>query len=268
MGEDSAKEHDAEITRVVKLLRKASSLLFITGAGVSSDSGLPTYRGIGGLYNSGTTEDGIPIEEILSGYMLQLRPELTWKYLLQIGRACQAATFNRAHEVIANLEQRVERAWTVTQNIDGFHRAAGTQNLIELHGSMRDLICTKCDYRDRIEGEPMEVPPLCPCCRAVLRPDVVLFGELLARKKMELFQREVESGFDLVFSVGTTSVFAYVAWPIEHAKQTETPTVEINPDSSEVSHLVDIRLPMRAAPALEEIWRRYSQEMTRDSTTE
>ena len=86
-----------DIGRIVEILARSRSLLFITGAGISADSGLPTYRGIGGLYNADHPEEGIPIEEILSGGMIRLRPELTWKYLGQIEQAARGARFNRAH---------------------------------------------------------------------------------------------------------------------------------------------------------------------------
>jgi len=95
------QETDCAIDAVVKRLAKARSLLFITGAGVSADSGLPTYRGIGGLYNIEHPAEGIPIEEILSGAMIRHRPELTWKYLSQVERSALGAIFNRGHVVIA-----------------------------------------------------------------------------------------------------------------------------------------------------------------------
>ena len=84
-----------DIDGVVDILARSRSLLFITGAGISADSGLPTYRGIGGLYNAEHPEEGIPIEEILSGEMIRRRPELTWKYLGQIEQAARGARFNR-----------------------------------------------------------------------------------------------------------------------------------------------------------------------------
>ena len=120
-------ESDRAIDAVVERLATCKSLLFITGAGVSADSGLPTYRGIGGLYDASHPEEGIAIEEILSGEMMRHRPELTWKYLGQIERSARGATFNRAHEVIAAMEARLPRVWTLTQNIDGLHRAAGSR---------------------------------------------------------------------------------------------------------------------------------------------
>src|SRR5262245_29549890 len=91
------------IDRIVNHLGRARSALFVTGAGMSADSGLPTYRGVGGLYNAGETEEGLAIEELLSGEMMSARPEWTWKYLRQIEQACRGAQFNRGHSVIAEI---------------------------------------------------------------------------------------------------------------------------------------------------------------------
>ena len=117
-----------EIERVASFLRSASSVLFVTGAGISADSGLPTYRGIGGLYEGAETPEGIPIEEALSGYMMRKNPALTWKYIQQIEAASRGASFNRAHSVLAEAERRFERVWVLTQNVDGLHRMAGSKN--------------------------------------------------------------------------------------------------------------------------------------------
>ncbi len=246
------------IDDVVRLLGDCRSLLFITGAGVSADSGLPTYRGIGGLYEEQATEDGVAIEDALSGAMLRTRPELTWKYLVQIGRATQGKTFNRAHQVIAEMERHFERVWTLTQNIDGFHRRAGSRNLIEIHGDMHELFCTRCAFRVHFdEFCELAIPPRCPECRAVLRPDVVLFGETLPEAKLARLYAELDEGFDMVFSIGTTSVFPYIVQPVLLARCTGRTTVEINPGESRVSHLVDIRIPLGAALALDAIWTQF-----------
>src|SRR5512135_1950332 len=122
-GSGSAGSHNRsmdDLSRIVEFLKNSRSILFVTGAGISADSGLPTYRGIGGLYNQGTTEEGIPIEMALAGDMLSSRPEVTWKYLAQIESRCRGARPNRAHEVIARMEKAFERVWVLTQNIDGF----------------------------------------------------------------------------------------------------------------------------------------------------
>jgi NAD-dependent deacetylase len=247
-----------EIGRVVEILARSRSLLFITGAGISADSGLPTYRGIGGLYNAEHPEEGFPIEEILSGEMLACRPELTWKYLGQIEQATRGARFNRAHQIIAEMESCFERVWTLTQNVDGLHRQAGAKNVLEIHGSVHNLICTGCEWEQTVaDYSGLSLPPRCPKCQAFLRPKVVLFGEMLPQEIIERFYDEMDVGFDAVFSIGTTSVFPYIAGPVEIARRCGWATVEINPAATRVSRLVDVKLSMGAAEAMDAIWTEY-----------
>ena len=247
-----------KIKKVVGLLKGSKSILFITGAGVSADSGLPTYRGIGGLYDKRTTDEGIPIETALAGEMMEERPEVTWKYLIQVEKKCRNATFNRAHQVIAEMERHFQRVWVLTQNIDGFHRAAGSRNVIEIHGEMHKLFCSECGWRATVKDySQIDIPPHCPQCAHTIRPEVVLFGELLPAREMQILFEELRKGFDIYFSVGTSSVFPYIQQPMIDAKLSRRPTVEINPAHSEISHLVDIKLPLRAAEALDLIWRQY-----------
>jgi len=246
------------LDRAVQLLRASRSLLFITGAGISADSGLPTYRGVGGVYQVDKTEDGVPIEEALSGHMFRTRPELTWKHLADLERASRGATFNRGHAVIALMERHFDRVVVLTQNVDGFHRRAGSSQVIDIHGDLHHLQCTACPFRQSVESyRDLAIPPPCPSCAAIMRPDVVLFGEMLCSRKLERLRDELAAGFDLVFTIGTTSVFPYIAEPVVLARQTHCPTIEINPGTSEVSHLVDIKIAHGAAAALDAIWNRY-----------
>ncbi len=248
------------IEQVVEMLAHSRSILFITGAGISADSGLPTYRGSGGLYNVDSAEDGISIERVLSADILHEHPELTWKYLSQIERTCRGVRYNRAHEVIAEMERHFERVWTLTQNVTGLHRAAGARNVIEIHGDLHHLRCMRCRYRQTVEDySQLQLPPRCPQCPSLLRPDVVLFDEALAAERLITLLMEVDRGFDMVFTVGTSSVFPYIADPVRLAADQGRPTVEINPDVTEVSDLVDVKLSLRAAPALDAIWQRYQQ---------
>jgi NAD-dependent deacetylase len=261
---DSVAEHQDAIGRVAKLLAVSRSVLFITGAGISADSGLPTYRDKGGLHTLDCTEDGLCIERALSGDILEDHPELTWKYVARIEQACRHARHNRAHEIITEMERHFERVWTLTQNVDGLHRAAGARKVIDVHGDLHDLRCMRCRHRETVaDYSCLKIPPECPKCSGVLRPDIVLFGESLAPEKLMMMLIELDSGFDMVFSIGTTNVFPYVAEPIQMAAMLGRPTVEINPGLSEISDMVDIRLPLRAAPALDAIWRAYRQMMAR-----
>lgn len=245
------------LDRVSQAFVRARSVLFITGAGISADSGLPTYRGIGGLYEDAITEEGFAIEDALSGDMLRDRPEVCWKYIHQIERACRGATWNRGHEVLAMMEARYERSWVLTQNVDAFHRRAGSKNVIEIHGDVHRLICTRCQYRDHVEDyAALSIPPHCPDCGAIVRPEVVLFGEMLPGPAVAALERELDRGFDLVVSIGTTSVFPYIAAPVMLARRAGRDTVEINPGATSVSHVVAHRMHNRAAVALDAIWQR------------
>ena len=141
------------IATVAQALRRAERILVITGAGLSADSGMPTYRGLGGLYN-GRTEEGLPIEAALSGPMLRRDPALCWKYLAELGKACLAARPNAGHEAIAELQRHKPECWVLTQNIDGFHRQAGSpaERLIEIHGELAPLYCQSCGAERRPGG--------------------------------------------------------------------------------------------------------------------
>jgi NAD-dependent deacetylase len=249
--------HD-RINAVAEILTRSQNVLFITGAGISADSGLPTYRGIGGLYNNEHTEEGLPIEQLLSGDMLRRRPELTWKYLGQVEQATRGARFNRAHQVIAEMESCFARVWTLTQNIDGLHQQAGAKNVLEIHGNLHHLACTECDWQQTVENfSSMTLPPRCPKCGAIVRPKVVLFGEMLPEDVLDRLYVQLDTGFDAVFSIGTTSTFPYISGPIELAHRRGWSTVEINPATTQVSHLVQVKLPLRAAEAMDAIWAEY-----------
>ena len=248
---------ETALDAVAEKLGRARSLLFITGAGISADSGLPTYRGVSGLYNEGTTEEGLAIEEVLSGEVFAVRPDLTWKYLAHIEEACRGAAPNEAHRAIAALEQRVPRTLVFTQNVDGLHRQAGSRNVIEVHGSVHELQCTACSWEESIESlEGRPLPPPCPRCGAVLRPKVVLFGEALPEGAIERLVGEIQRGFDMVFTIGTSSVFPYIKEPVLWAIRAGVPTVEINPHVTPLSRRVDYHLPLGAAAAMQALMAR------------
>jgi NAD-dependent deacetylase len=242
------------LARIAARLSRCERILFITGAGMSAESGLPTYRGIGGLYEELETDEGVPIEDALSGEMMRRRPEVCWKYILQIERACRGARPNRGHQAIAALEERFDVS-VLTQNVDGLHHAAGSRDIIDIHGDIRALLCTRCDHRRRASDfEGLACPPRCPDCGAVVRPDVVLFGEALPLPKVARMQAAL--GADAVFSVGTTSVFPYIAEPVLEAAERGALTVEINPGETLVSGLVEEKLALSAGEALAAIVQR------------
>ena len=251
---------EKQIEEVVSILDNAANILFITGAGISAESGLPTYRGISGLYNNQDTDDGVSIEEALSGPMLVRQPHLTWKYLSQMELACRGKSYNRAHEVIAMMETHYNRVCVLTQNVDGFHHKAGSTNIVDIHGNLHDLFCPSCDYSETVtDYSQQDIPPVCPNCSNFLRPDVVLFGEMLSTRKMQRLSEEFQKGFDAIFSIGTTSVFPYIAQPFVRAFYADIPTIEINPTQTTVSEFATIKIKERAAITMNAIWLHLSK---------
>ena len=246
-------KHLEKIDALLADLKKAKRVLVITGAGISADSGLPTYRGVAGLYNEGLTEEGLRIEDCLSGAVFQKYPEITWKYLWQIAENCRKAKPNRAHEIISAWQNRFERLLVFTQNIDDLHRRAGSKDLIEVHGNFKTLHCTRCAWASPLDLNELsqdKLPPKCPQCGAVARVPVVLFGEMLPEDAICNFSKAWEEGFDMVFVIGTTCSFPYIAQPVLMAAQSGLPTVEINPEKTSVSQAVRYHLPMTASDAL------------------
>ncbi len=240
-----------------QLIKSAKSVLFITGAGLSADSGLPTYRGVGGLYEGQRTDEGYAIETALSASMFRRHPEITWKYLWQIGSACYQAKFNQGHAIIAEIEKNKPNTWVLTQNIDGFHHQAGSKNLIEIHGRAERLYCLDCNLQSTAEQllanyqQTISLPPHCPQCGGLIRPDVVLFEEMLPEKALaQLYQLLDTMPFDVVVVVGTSAQFPYIQQPVVIAKQLGIPVIEINPIDSELSRLASYHLRGGAAEML------------------
>lgn len=250
---------DSTIRTIAQQLCQAERALFVTGAGVSVDSGLPTYRGIDGLYEGKSTADGMPIEEALSGTMLAARPEVTWKYLWEIAEVCRGARPNRCHEILAAFGERIAETFILTQNVDGLHRQAGSRDVIEIHGRASDLHCTRCAFRGEGEsylfggGFTAPAVPTCPECGAVVRPAVVLFGETLPVAAVEALQGLAETGVDLVMSVGTSSLFPYITAPMELAYAAGIPTVEINLEETAATPFATHVLRMSCGDALHAI---------------
>jgi NAD-dependent deacetylase len=274
------------ILQFADFLRESSRVLFITGAGVSADSGLPTYRGVGGLYNDKLTDEGYSIEQCLSASMFARRPEITWKYMIPIAESVFQCEPNAAHKIIAKLESefanRGGKVFVLTQNIDGYHKQAGSINVFEIHGTLRKLFCTnnQCDWKENYELEPLnnlsgdktneiinaklisrfeqikkQLPPRCPICNSLIRPDIVLFEESLPYETLLEFDKEFANGdgFDLVVSVGTSAMFPYIVAPIGEAKRKAKKTVNINPALSDLSKIVDLNIQSTAAETFGEL---------------
>lgn len=246
----------ALLLQTASALRHARRILVITGAGLSADSGLPTYRGVGGLYN-GETDDGIPIEMALSGPMLRRDPALSWKYIAQLGRACLGGQPNRAHYAIAELQRKKPECWVLTQNVDGYHRAAGSppERLIEIHGQMAPLFCQSCGAKDPELSAHLErpLPPLCRLCGGVMRPSVVLFQEMLPEQAMQTLYEEMAKGFDAVLSIGTTASFPYIHEPVVRTRVCGGFTAQVNLTPTPQSAQMDAFFACRAVHVMDDL---------------
>ncbi|MGH8433633.1 MAG: Sir2 family NAD-dependent protein deacetylase, partial [Pseudomonas sp.] len=189
--------------------------------------------------------------------MLQRDPALCWKYLAQLGKACLGAKPNAGHYAIAELQRRKPGCWVLTQNIDGYHRAAGSpaERLIEIHGELAPLFCQSCGAESAELAQHLErpLPPKCVQCGGILRPPVVLFEEMLPELAIDRLYAELRKGFDLVLAVGTTASFPYIVEPVVRTRQAGGFTAEINPAHSDLSGLVDVHLRGRALDVLPEL---------------
>jgi NAD-dependent deacetylase len=242
------------IDAVGSLLTQARSALFITGPALSAESGLVHYRGIPGLSRK-TPSDGKLIETALSPDALARKPKLTWRYLLEADRHVAAARPNRGHEVLVSLERMLDRTTIMTTNVDRLHQRAGSRNVIEMHGALHDLLCPRCEISTRHDSyAQLPMPPCCALCGTGLRPDMPLFGESLPADPFTRLQAELDTGFDIVFAVGVSAMFPYLARPLLLAKQDGVPTVEISHPHTDVSEVVDFAFKGSPSKILEMIW--------------
>jgi len=229
------------ISRTARLIREAGHCLAFTGAGISVESGIPPFRGNGGIW-----EKYDPL--ILDINYFMNFPDQGWKFLQEVlYRNLIPAVPNPGHEILARLEQSGFLRQVITQNIDGLHQKAGSRNVIEYHGSMHRLICTGCGGRIDFSGDPSaEKTPRCDKCAAFLRPDFVFFGEFIPAEVQVRVDSELRET-DLLLVIGTSGeVWPAAQIPIE-AKKNGAVIVEINPSvSSYTKSITDIfiKLPV------------------------
>jgi NAD-dependent deacetylase len=193
-------------------LQSASSVVALTGAGVSAESGVPTFRGPGGLWREFKPED------LATPEAFQRDPKLVWEWYDWRRSAIAATRPNAAHLALAELERRKPRFTLVTQNVDGLHERAGSRNVLRLHGDIWTLRCLACGSERRDERAPLpELPPRCQC-GGLMRPGVVWFGEMLPRGVWEAAERATREA-EVFLLVGTSAVVYPAASlaPLAHA---------------------------------------------------
>ncbi len=225
---------------------RARSVLVLTGAGVSAESGVPTFRGGGQT----AVWKGLPFDVISSGKMAERDLPAVWEWFDYRRNLLEKLSPNPAHKAIADWQQRFEDFTLVTQNVDGLHQQAGSREVLELHGSIWRARCNTCRARADIRNlNGGERPPICVECGGHMRPDVVLFGEMLPAG---VFERATMSArnCELCFVVGTSAIVYPAAAIPEIANDAGAYLVEVNPERTPLSEICDEVIQGRAGEVL------------------
>ena len=225
----------------------AKSVLVLTGAGVSAESGVPTFRDSG----KSAIWKGLPFDVISSGAMLERNLPAVWEWFDYRRDVLRALEPNAAHHAIASWQERFADLTLVTQNVDGLHQRAGSRNVVELHGNIWRARCTVCRLVHEIPMEG-ERPETCDECGNTLRPDVVLFGEMLPPGAFE-FALERASRCELCFVIGTSGLVYPAASLPEVAKSSGAFVCEVNPERTPLSDFCDELIMGKAGEVLPRI---------------
>ncbi|HXD29885.1 MAG TPA: NAD-dependent deacylase [Pyrinomonadaceae bacterium] len=223
---------------------RARKVLVLTGAGISAESGVPTFRGGG----QSAVWKGLPFDVISSAGMVQRNLPAVWEWFDYRRGALESLQPNAGHFAIARWAEVFPKLTLVTQNVDGLHQKAGSRDVIELHGNIWRARCVSCQARyELVAGEVR--PNDCLDCGDPLRPDVVLFGELLPPGAFEL-AAERASDCELCFVVGTSSLVYPAASLPEIAKSAGAYLCEVNPELTPLSPICDEVLSGKAGKVL------------------
>jgi NAD-dependent deacetylase len=242
------------IPNVAAALRQAKSVFVLTGSGISAESGLPTFRGVGGLWRTHR------VEELASPEGFARDPVLVWTWYNERKGAHEGAQPNAGHDALAQLE-RFSRDFTLaTQNVDSLHLRAGSRNVVELHGSLREARCTHCDARRPFEAAGLPLDEIAHSCGGRWRPDIVWFGESLPAAAWQR-AREAASRADVILVVGTSAV-VYPAAALATNYNRAAFVAEINPEPTPISDRVACTLRGSAADVLPRIVEAISRDET------
>jgi NAD-dependent deacetylase len=227
------------LSLIQRKLSSARSLTVLTGAGISADSGVPTFRGTDGLWRNFRAEDLATPEAFTRD------PRLVWEWYNWRRELIATKRPNPAHDAVAQMERQFEQFWLITQNVDGLHRGAGSRKLSEIHGNIWMVRCTQCRGLTENRDVPLAIPPLCVTCGGLLRPHIVWFGESLAEEDLRRSYTALKSS-DLCLIIGTSGMVYPAAGLASIAKESGAFVAEINLDSTSHTGLVDAALQGRA----------------------
>lgn len=218
---------------LIKLLKTSKTVVAFTGAGISAESGLSTFRNpIDGLYSK------VKVEDVVTPEGFERNPRFVWEFYESRREKVRQVEPNPGHVALAKMEKLLTEFYVITQNVDGLHQKAGSSKVIELHGNIFKNKCFLNNHYIESLDVINEIPPRCPICGSYIRPDIVWFGEFLDLENISLSET-VTRDCDVFFSIGTSSVVYPAAGFIVLAKENGATLVEINPEETEKSYLAD-----------------------------
>lgn len=237
---------DPTIARVRDLLQQASAIAALTGAGISAESGIPTFRGPGGIWRTYRPENLATPEAFAKD------PKLVWEWYNFRRGVIAGVNPNAGHRALAELERRKDGFNLITQNVDGLHDRAGSRNLLKVHGDIWTLRCTVCARERSDTATPLpELPPYC-ACGGMERPGVVWFGEGLPEQTWINAQRAAQHA-QMLLVIGTSAVVYPAAGLAALAKRSGAVVVEVNIAETPVSAQADYSLRGPAAEVLPQL---------------
>lgn len=234
-----------DLEKAANLIAQAGSVVVLTGAGISAESGIPTFRGLGGLWN------GRDPMSLATPQAFAADPTLVWEFYHWRRALVMQAEPNAGHRALTQISSKLPSLTLVTQNVDRLHQRAGSRDVLELHGNLFEDRCTRC-ARIFDRSHAKEVPPPLPSCDAcghLLRPGVVWFGETLPPAVWEAAEAAVLRA-RLLLVVGTSAVVYPAAGLVDTAQSGGSAVIEINLESTPISERVDLALQGKAAEIL------------------
>lgn len=232
---------------LITLLRRTSRLAALTGAGVSQESGLRTFRDAQtGLWAQYRPED------LASPEAFARDPKLVWDWYAWRREAVKAVRPNPGHYALVEIEERIPHFTLITQNVDGLHRMAGSRSVLELHGNIQRVRCAECYTFTETWGDDTESVPRCEVCGGLLRPDVVWFGEALPRDQLEAAVDAART-CEVFFSIGTSGVVQPAASLAHAARNRGSVVVEINAEPTPLTPKVDYHFEGKSGEILPQL---------------
>lgn len=234
-------------------IRNSKRVCAFTGAGISAESGIPTFRDAGGLW------ENYNVEDLVTPEAFERDPAVVWRWHIWLQGLSFNAQPNAAHNTLAEMDALFPEFLVITQNIDDLHERAGTNRMVKLHGDIMEILCLEHGHISRVTA-PMDAGnissdslPVCPVCGGAARPNVVWFGEMLPVEPLAS-ATEFSQRCDLLFIIGTSGAVSGGYGFAEYARYAGACIVEINPQESALTYLADVSIRKPAAVAMPELF--------------